>query len=71
MATPLTKTKLDEAAANGCEVCEDHAAHTLVLRAGCHPRHGTSFTYTLGSGVVRVGCHACGQLICELKIAND
>lgn len=71
----LTKVQLDEATNNGCgyEDCNhDHGMDkTLFIHSRCHMGGRIEVSYVNQSGVLRVGCKECGELIVNIKVAEE
>ena len=70
MLQPLTKDQLDQAVAGGCQVpgCKHDKHKTLFLKPRCHKNGPVEVSYTLHSGVVRVSCRVCKQLIVDVAV---
>lgn len=69
---PLTQVQLDARAAAGsdCPRCVQHHANTYHPATPCHPQLNlTAASYAKGSGVLRIVCFICGQVVEEIKVA--
>lgn len=67
------KEDLDAIAVRGCMMpnCSHENHDTLFMRSACHTsRQTVQVSYKKGSGIVRVLCAACQQVIVEIAVAE-
>ena len=74
MAT-VGRAELDRLAAGGCQHpgC-DHAGHAgepLYLHQRCHLGARVEVSYRHGSGVLRIVCAACHEVVVEVRVAGE
>lgn len=69
---PETKLTLDIAAAHGCEIpgCT-HDHHEIRMTSQCHPGEGVKIGYSNGSGILKIYCATCGEMIATVKVAEQ
>lgn len=66
---PLTCEALDAA---GCDNPGCRHDHTVIyLHALCHPSAGSRVSYDKRSGMARVECRRCSDLVAEIAVAAD
>lgn len=66
MPKPLRKVQLDQLTAR--YGCGEHRA--LTLSGQCHP-DGTAYViYPDGSGIIRLECSVCRNVIVEIEVAD-
>lgn len=68
----LNRIDLDTIAARGCQEpgCS-HEGHdqTIYFHGRCCMGGPIEASYTLGTGILRIGCRECGETIAEVKVA--